>query len=102
MLTFPLSVYIMKYNVSDYLYLNNGSFKVEVDPYQFNMRLYHLPKFPFNVKKFKKNILSIQLKNARGDANVAVRWCRAGPLSILSLKIWQVCYWLANCLIMLG
>ena len=27
-----------KDNVGDYLYLNNGSFKSEVDPHQFNLR----------------------------------------------------------------
>ena len=29
----------------------------------------------------------------RGDANFAARWCRAGPLSILIFKSWQVCNW---------
>ena len=32
-------------NVGNYLYLNNGRFKFEVDPHQFNLRLYHFSQF---------------------------------------------------------
>ena len=39
--------------VGDYLYLKNGSFNFELDPYQFNLRLHHFSQFLFNVKKKK-------------------------------------------------
>ena len=32
-------------NVGNYLYLNNGRFKFEVDPHQFNLRLHHFSQF---------------------------------------------------------
>ena len=32
-------------NVGNYLYLNNGSFRFEVDPHQFNLRLHHFSQF---------------------------------------------------------
>ena len=32
-------------NVDNYLYLNNGSFKFEVDPHQFNLSLHHFSQF---------------------------------------------------------
>ena len=38
-------------NVGNYLYLNNGRFKFEVDPHQFNLRLHHFSQF----QRIKKN-----------------------------------------------
>ena len=32
-------------NVGNYLYLDDGSFKFEVDPHQFNLRLHHFSQF---------------------------------------------------------
>ena len=40
-------------NVGNYLYLNNGRFKFEVDPHQFNLRLHHFSQFQ-RIKKNKK------------------------------------------------
>ena len=39
-------------NVGNYLYLNNGSFKFEVDAHQFNLRLHHFSQFQH--KKIQK------------------------------------------------
>ena len=39
-------------NVGNYLYLNNGRFKFEVDPHQFNLRLHHFSQFQ-RIKKKK-------------------------------------------------
>ena len=47
MLTFPLYTD----NMGDLLYLKNGSFKSEVGPHQFNLKLHHFSQFPFKVKK---------------------------------------------------
>ena len=41
-------------NVGNYLYLNNGRLKFEVDPHQFNLRLHHFSQFQ-RTKKKKKN-----------------------------------------------
>ena len=38
-------------NVGNYLYLNNGRFKFEVDPHQFNLRLHHFSQFRRKKKK---------------------------------------------------
>ena len=38
-------------NVGNYLFLNNGRFKFEVDPHQFNLRLHHFSQF----QRIKKN-----------------------------------------------
>ena len=38
-------------NVGDYFYLKDGSFKIKVDPHQFNMRLHQFLLFLFNLKK---------------------------------------------------
>ena len=40
-------------NVGNYLYLNNGRFKFEVDPHQFNLRLHHFSQFQ-RIKKIQK------------------------------------------------
>ena len=40
-------------NVGKYLYLNNGSFKFEVDPHQFNLRLHHFSQFQRKEKNQK-------------------------------------------------
>ena len=41
-------------NVGNYLYLNNGRFKFEVDPHQFNLRLHHFSQFQRIKKKIQK------------------------------------------------
>ena len=41
-------------NVGSYLYLNNGRFKFEVDPHQFNLRLHHFSQFQRIKKKIQK------------------------------------------------
>ena len=40
-------------NVGNYLYLNNGRIKSEVDPHQFNLRLHHFSQFQRKKKKKK-------------------------------------------------
>ena len=40
-------------NVGNYLFLNNGRFKFEVDPHQFNLRLHHFSQFQ-RIKKIQK------------------------------------------------
>ena len=56
-------------NVGDYLYLTNGSFKFEVDPHQFNLRLQHFSQFPFNEKKSQKNLFHAAQKNNNKSSN---------------------------------
>ena len=41
-------------NAGNYLYLNNGRFKFEVDPHQFNHRLHHFSQFQRIKKKIQK------------------------------------------------
>ena len=38
-------------DVGDDFHWKNGSFKFDVDPYQFNQRLHHFSQFLFNVEK---------------------------------------------------
>ena len=40
--------------VGNYLFLNNGRFKFEVDPREFNLRLHHFSQFQRNKKIFKR------------------------------------------------
>ena len=92
MLTFPLLK--NKNNVGDHLHFKNGSFR--------NWRLSSFqPKIAplitiswqclSNDEKSLKNSFPRGVKMPRGDANFAALWCRAGPLSILIFKSWQVC-----------
>ena len=39
-------------NVGNYLYLNNGSFKFEVDAHQINLRLHHFSEFQHKKNEF--------------------------------------------------
>ena len=41
-------------NVGNYLYLNNGSFKFEVDAHQINLRLHHFSEFQHKKNEFQK------------------------------------------------
>ena len=45
---------LLKDNVGNYLYLNNGRFKFEVDPHLFNLRLHHFSQFQRKKKDFQK------------------------------------------------
>ena len=40
-------------NVGNYLYLNNGSFKFEVDAHQINLRLHHFSEFQHKKNEFQ-------------------------------------------------
>ena len=40
-------------NVGNYLYLNNGSFKFELDAHQINLRLHHFSEFQHKKMNFK-------------------------------------------------
>ena len=60
-------------------------------------------KYGSSKKRFsKRNPFHAAQKMLHSDANIAVRWFLAGPLSNLIFKSWQVCDWLAKWLIMLG
>ena len=43
-------------NVGNYLFLSNGSFKFEVDPHQFNLRLHHFSQFQRKGNTLEKKI----------------------------------------------
>ena len=40
-------------NIGNYLYMNHGRFKFEIDPHQFNLRLHHFSQFQ-RIKKIQK------------------------------------------------
>ena len=61
-------------NVGNYLCLNKGSFKFEVNPHQFNLRLHYFSQFQREKKRKKREIF----------------------------KSWQVCDWPAKWLIVFG
>ena len=48
-------------NVGNYLYLNNGSFKFEVDPHQFNLRLHHFSQFQRKGRKKNQKLADMWL-----------------------------------------
>ena len=71
-----------------------GASEIEVYPH-FNLRFAPLITISWqclsNDEKALKNSFPRGVKMPLGDANFAARWCRAGPLSILIFKSWQVC-----------
>ena len=54
-------------NVGNYLYLNNGRFKFEVDPHQFNLRLHHFSQFQRKKKKKIQKLAGLWLSGEMVD-----------------------------------
>ena len=54
-------------NVGNYLYLNNGRFKFEVDPHQFNFRLHHFSQFQRKKKKKFQKLAGLWLAGEMVD-----------------------------------
>ena len=72
-------------NVGDYLYLNNGSFKFEVDAHQINLRLHHFSEF----QHIKMNFKSWQV------CDWLAKWLTAGVLGFMDLR-WPWVYRRSN------
>ena len=80
-------------NVGNYLYLNNGSFKFEVDPHEFNLRLHHFSQFQRKgrKKKFKSWQISDWLaKWLIGLGFMDLRWLRVYRRSNVGLVIFEI------------
>ena len=80
-------------NTGNYLSLNNGSSKFEVDPHQFNLRLHHFPQF--QRKKYFQKLAGLWLA---GEIVVLgfmeLRWTRVYRRPNVGLVFFVLCH---NC-----
>ena len=74
-------------NVGNYLYLSNGNFKFEVDPHQFNLRLYHFSQFHNKKIDFQK-LAGLWLAGEMVNRIVLYEWLAKG-LSAIQRRLVQ-------------
>ena len=97
------SVLLKLFGVGNFSQLEEWSFKFKVH-LRSSVQPEIAPLFTIYFQKTfsGRNPFRTAHNKPRGDVNSTAWWCRAGPLSILIFKIWQLCDWLTKSLIMLG